>query len=158
MRIYKIYLHEYITDILNSFGGLEAAVNKIVDAAMAGTISYESLPTAPDRAGIPRIDILIKNEDYISQCDALGRNNKNISLRRLIYYFVDNELFEELDWELSEKVQQAKDIKFIDALAKIMPAAQNLFKHAQGDNKVLAKNILEILKEISINAREQHIK
>ena len=97
--VLSIYLHKDRVDILKTFGDLNNVINRILDACDEGYIELENKPECEPRDGASRYNVIITNENYIELLGFYGVKNKNISLRRLIYWFVDNEMYNELDWE-----------------------------------------------------------
>ena len=101
------YLHNDIVDVLKTFGDLNDVVNKILDAADEGYIEVEDKPPCRDRDGCDRYNIDIHNENYLELLRIHGVKSKQISLRRLLYWFVENEIYEELGWTTRPYITKA---------------------------------------------------
>ena len=92
MRL-SVYLHTYVTDTLRMFGDLNDVVDRILCE-----VDVEDKPECPDRNGANRYNIDVINEEYLALIELHGNRSKNISLRRLLYWFVDNEIYNDLGW------------------------------------------------------------
>lgn len=97
MRV-SVYLHTNIVQILRAFGDLSEVINKILDAADAGAFDIMDKPPCGNREKASRYNVNITNETYLSLLNEYGPTSPRISLRKLLYWFVDNEIYEELGW------------------------------------------------------------
>ena len=95
----SVYLHDYIVNIITCFGTLDEVTNKLLDAYEEGIINIEYLPTCPYRGDCRRYEINVENENYINLILTYGATSPRYSLRRLLYWFVDNEIYNELEFE-----------------------------------------------------------
>lgn len=98
---YNIYIHRYVRDILSQFGDINTVVNHIVDEGMRGKFNIYALDKAPPRTtgDMCQYTITILNKEYNELVQTHGNRSSTVSLRRIIYHFVDNELYEELGWK-----------------------------------------------------------
>lgn len=110
MRL-SVYLHDEVYSVLKCFGTLDKVVNDMLDAVSAGEIELMDKPAAPDRTGAGRYDININNEDYILLIRQMGAKSTRISLRRFLYWFVEEEVYELLGWEMTEDYVDIKDTR-----------------------------------------------
>ena len=99
MIVLSVYLHEYVVNTLKMYGELDDVVNNVLDESDAGNFDITDKPECQSRDGAGRYNITITNENYIKLLTAYGVKNKRISLRRLLYWFVDNEIYCDLGWE-----------------------------------------------------------
>ena len=53
-----------------------------------------ALPPAPDKIDATRYTIDVENETYIALVEHYGATSNKCGIRRLIYYFIDNEMYE----------------------------------------------------------------
>ena len=97
--ILSLYLHNDVTDVLKMYGNLNDVINKILDESSAGSFDVQNKPPCRNRDGASRYNVDVKNEDYLSMLESFGIKSKQISLRRLIYWFVENEIYYDLGWE-----------------------------------------------------------
>lgn len=130
----SIYLHQYIVDILGQYGTLQDVVNKILDEASAGKFTFEDKPACASREGASRFDIDITNKEYLELISTYPVNSPRISLRRLVYWFVDNEMMYDLGWQATSKYvskQEGRRTKrydmTMDALTKLQLCLRNSY-------------------------------
>ena len=93
------YFHDYIVETLEMYGELSDVINKILDASDEGHFDIIDKPACESREGCNRYNIRIRNENYLTLLKRRGVKSKSISLRRLVYWFVDNEMYEQLGWQ-----------------------------------------------------------
>lgn len=109
--VLSVYLHKDRADVLKTFGTLDEVVNRILDACDEGAFDIEGKPECEPRDGAARYNIKITNESYINMLQSFGVKSKRISLRRLLYWFVDNEVYDELGWETVNEYVDSSSIK-----------------------------------------------
>lgn len=107
----SVYLHDEVYSVLKCFGTLDKVVNDILDAVSAGEIELMDKPAAPTRSGAGRYNVNVSNEDYISLIRQMGAKSTRISLRRLLYWFVEEEVYELLGWEMTEDYVDVNDTR-----------------------------------------------
>lgn len=107
----SIYLHQYITDILAQYGTLDEVINRILQEASKGNITVEDKPPCINRSGASRYDVDINNKEYLELISMYPPNSPHISLRRLIYWFVDNEIMHDLGWQATREYVSKSAIK-----------------------------------------------
>ena len=156
--IISIYLHRPIVETLRCFGTLTEVVDKILSAGDDGTIDIMDKPPAPDRNGAGRYDIDVTNENYLSLLETFSINSPKISIRRLLYWFVDNEMYNELDWEISSNNKDKRLVKINKCITAINNEYEKLSILIGKENNMLegiAKSI-NLLKE-SYSYDTEHI-
>lgn len=116
----SIQLHPYIVDTLKMYGELDDVVNKILDASEEGHFDVSGKPDCEDRQGCSRYEVRIRNETYLSMLKVHGVRSKNISLRRLIYWFVDNEMYDQLEWEPVREYVNRNDAKINKVIDRLL--------------------------------------
>lgn len=115
-----VYLHDYIAETLSMYGYLDDVVNKILDESENGAFEIENKPECAPRDGASRYDINIKNESYIDLLMTFGTRSSRVSLRRLLYWFVDNEVYLDCGWETKYDYVSKKDKKYNDYLDDVI--------------------------------------
>jgi len=133
----SIYLSDNIADILRCYGTINDVVNKILIAGAEGAIDIMDKPRIPDRKGGHYYQIKIEEPNYIDLLSIYSAKSSKISLRRLLYWFVENEVYEELGWEpvdtyVEEKVSKTYDIimklkQSVYKASKLLPQYENEF-------------------------------
>ena len=96
--IINTYLHNEIAQTLMCFGDLSDVVNNILKAGADGMFDIMNKPPCPDKTNCEHFRIDVTEPTYIELYKTFGSNNPRISLRRLLYWFVENEIYSELDW------------------------------------------------------------
>lgn len=103
----SIYLHRYIYDILRQFGEINDVVNRLLDAGSTGELDIYSKPPCPKPGReCSRYEIDITNTDYLKMKSIMGANSNFISLRRLLYWFVEHEIYVDLGWRTVKYVNK----------------------------------------------------
>lgn len=95
IRVHKDYLNTLLR-----FGPLNEVLDRMYEAAYAGLIEVTGLPPAPpkDNMCCKRL-VSISHPYYHYLVQTHGATSTLISVRRLLYYFVDNELYTVLMWQ-----------------------------------------------------------
>lgn len=89
----SVYLSEDVIKVLNAYGGIDNAVNHILELCEQGLIDIENKPKPHSRQFDKRVNVNVTNQYYLELLYDTGNSSK-ISLRRLIYWFVENDMFE----------------------------------------------------------------
>ena len=99
--VVSLYLDEQTAIVLRTFGTINDTVNRIIDAGMSGAFDIFDKPVAPPREECRRYEVSIANKEYISLISMYPDKSPKTSLRRLVTWFVDNELYVDLEWKIS---------------------------------------------------------
>lgn len=94
----SVYLHSYVVDTLRQFGDLSDVVNRILEHGENDDIIIFDRPKTIPRDGAGRYDIDVHNEYYLQTYSSMSPTSPKTSLRRLLYWFVDEEIYDELEW------------------------------------------------------------
>lgn len=123
----SVYLHNDIIDTLKMYGDLDDVINLILDAASEGKLEIENKPVCREREGARRLNVNITNQDYLQLLETYGNRSNTISLRRLLYWFVENEIYNDLEWEplrdyvdFNENKRRKQIDKCVNSLQKLM--------------------------------------
>ena len=90
----SVYLSNAIIAELTAHGPLDEVVDSILQLGADGQIDLEQRPKCGPRGEDRRIDIEITNLYYLELLTHYPQNSTQISLRRLLYWFVENDLCE----------------------------------------------------------------
>ena len=143
----SVYLHKYIVDVLKTFGKLSDVINRILEEGDEGKFDICNKPPCEPREGASRYDVDITNEAYLSMFKMYGAKSKSISIRRLLYWFVDYEVYVDLGWEqVNEYIDenQARVNKIIDNIINDLNRLEMYLKNE--GNITHAKDLLLELK------------
>lgn len=145
--IYNVYVHKYVSDTLKQFGSIDDVVNRVVDMGMDGTLCIENLPKAPPRTtGMVQLHINIENREYNELIACHGSRSSTYSLRRILYYVVDNEILVDMGWEPATVVKTPS--LYEQKLAIVMTETVKLYNYSAPAQKPTIKKILVILEEL----------
>ena len=142
----SIYLHSCIVNVLKCYGDLDEVINKILYEGAKGTIEIMDKPPCPDRDGASRYDVDITDENYLQLLSYYSPYSSKISIRRLIYWFVENEMYNELGWTQS-KSYESRELKLFNN--KLSNATSELQK-SKRYNVRFSKEIDNICEQISL--------
>lgn len=145
----SVYLHDEICAVLKCFGTLDEVTNRILDSASEGIFDVENKPQVVERSGAKRYNIDVRNEDYL-ELYRIRRNSPSISLRRLLYWFVENEMYDYLAWEVKSKYRDPTYEKRNKLIRKIRQDLEKLSTLVGGngyDIAVQAKELILSLEE-----------
>lgn len=93
----RIVLPNDTLNVLLQFGDIDTVVNKILELVEQELIPIDNLPVAKTGCSIDKkVTINITNQWYIETCI----NMRSVKLKRILQYFVDNELFNEFNWTI----------------------------------------------------------
>lgn len=119
--IVSIYLHKYIVDTLQLFGSLDETINRILQAGADGEIEILDRPPCINRDGASRYNVDITQRDYLELLECYPTNSPKVSIRRIIYWFVDFAIYEQLCWKADRKYLN----KEVEQLCKQIDKARN---------------------------------
>lgn len=152
MKKVNVYLHDVVYNTLTLFGDIDNVVNRILDAFSEGKIDITNKPQCPEKRNGSQYCITINNQDYINLLNTIGRSN-TISLRRLLYWFVDQEIYNELGWEVINNVKdkqqlKTKVIKYINNSIDSLCSAKVLVnKQTEEKLQKIIDDLFDIMKE-----------
>lgn len=146
----SVYLDREIVDVLKCFGTLEEVVNRILEAGEQGFIDLANKPNPGTRNGSSRFTIDVKNDYYLNEMYEYGVHSPKYSLRRILYWFVEEEIYNELGWKASEKYINTYREKFIKKLNLVKSEIKRLIHHngIKSDEIELLTGVLIELGEI----------
>ncbi len=130
-----VYLSYPVIDVLKCLGpSLDDVVNQILAYGEQGLFDLENKPPVGTRTDGKHCTINVTNQHYIDLVATLGEKNNNISLRRLLHWFVEEEIYEECGWEVTSGMsvsvikERADRIKDYKAFSKIKSQVMELNK------------------------------
>lgn len=144
----KIYLHNYILKIFSKYGGADNCINKIIDEAMSGKFDYEDSEPAPERSDGKYVYVNIVNQDFIQLINMYGVKSKRVSLRRMIYKYIDEELYEYWKPEKSEEERVELIRRYGNAIDAMRRLANVTYGKTQDDIRNWLNGLYKMSKEI----------
>ena len=145
--IQSIYLHKEIVDVLRSFGNLELVVNQILAYGSEGYYEVTDKPPAPPRDNAGRYSINITEEGYLQLLEIYPINSPKISIRRLLYWFVENEVYDELGWKINTYCNKNND-NTINSIKNIILSITELTSQLEEKYKPYTNKAINELKSL----------
>ena len=124
---FSVYLHKPIAEVLMCYGDLSEVVNKILEASEQGLFDVVDLPRCPARDGASRYTVNITNEYYLNLLETFPINSPRISIRRILYWFVEQEIYDELGWEVTKEYHNKEKEKLLKKLSNIISTFDKLY-------------------------------
>ena len=136
----SLYLHKRIVDVLRCYGDLEDVINRLLSE-----VDPMDYPKCEPRNGAGRYVVNIIEPNYLELLSMYGPFSSKISIRRLLYWFVDNEIYDELGWEpCNEYVDKSKEM-FNTKLANAISELQKAKRYTDQNNIEQLTNICNMI-------------
>lgn len=97
--------------ILRLFGTMDEVVQKALMLAEKGDIDLETCPYVQQFGRLKHIVVTVNNAYYESLRALHGATSPKASINRLLYYIVDNELYEAYGWKQVNKYNEETEAK-----------------------------------------------
>ena len=97
--------------ILRLFGTMDEVVQKALELAEKGDIDLETCPYVQQFGRLKHVVVTINNAYYESLRALHGATSPKASINRLLYYIVDNELYEAYGWKQVNKYNEENEAK-----------------------------------------------
>lgn len=144
----SIYLHQSIVDVMRCYGTLDEVVNRILELGAAGEFDILHKPPCPNRTTAGRYEIEITEPNYLEMLEMFGPYSSKVSIRRIIYWFIENELYEEYGWEpISEYKNKRKEL-LNKKLSNALNEMEKSKRYALGDMTESITAICENIKNL----------
>ena len=141
--IYTLLLDAYAENTLKMFGELDEVVNDIVNLAMSEELfSFKDVTSCAPETYTRRRNIEITNEEYNTLIATVGIKSATYSLRRLVYWFIENEMYEIAGWKPKRPYVNEDKINFNRHKTNALHSIQQLLKYSTN------KKLLQIIKEL----------
>ena len=107
----NITISEEYYKILRLFGTMDEVVQKALMLAEKGDIDLETCPYVQQFGRLKHIVVTVDNAYYESLRSLYGATSPKTSINRLLYYIVDNELYEAYGWKQVNKYNEENEAK-----------------------------------------------
>lgn len=144
----SVYLHKNIVDTLRCYGELSEVVNRILDASEEGIFDLTDMPKCRSREGALRFEVNVTNETYLCLLNNYPVNSPRISLRRILYWFVEEEMYDILQWEAVNEYQDRDKERILKRIGGIESSVQRLSKCVNGKERTYLSTVLNTLMEL----------
>ena len=136
-------------NILRLFGTMDEVVDKALKLVEQGEIDFDRCPQIPTTKNCRHIVVAISNPYYEELRALHGATSSKISINRLLYYIVDNELYYTYGWErnfeLSKDQKRQVESWKCDIMYRISKLSKLLVSHEQ---QVSLQKAFDIIKEL----------
>ena len=136
-------------NILRLFGTMDEVVDKALKLVEQGEIDFDRCPQIPTTKNCRHIVVAISNPYYEELRALHGATSSKISINRLLYYIVDNELYYTYVWErnfeLSKDQKRQVESWKCDIMYRITKLSRLLVSHEQ---QVSLQKAFDIIKEL----------
>lgn len=119
MKKYSVYLHQDVIDVLECFGKISDVLTKMMKTLVqTDLLSGETLGTAPSREDARRIEFFV-DDDTVIQLTGLP-------FRQIIYWFVENEVYEQLGWKPIREYREREKTRIINGFDRVLSELSKL--------------------------------
>ena len=136
-------------NILRLFGTMDEVVDKALKLVEQGEIDFDRCPQIPTTKNYRHIVVSITNPYYEELRALHGATSSKISINRLLYYIVDNELYYTYGWErnfeLSKDQKRQVESWKCDIMYRITKLSRLLVSHEQ---QASLQKAFDIIKEL----------
>lgn len=95
----KVSLPKDVLEVMKQFGTPSEVADRILVAGEEWYFDMENCPAYESNCRNVRVSLTITNQYYEELVLMRGEHSNKVSLRRIISYFIYNELYNELGWE-----------------------------------------------------------
>ena len=143
--IQSIYLHKEIANTLRCFGPLDEVVNRVLAAGAQGHFDVMDRPPCPGRETALRYNIDITEPTYLAILQQYGPHSPRVSIRRLLYWFVEQQVYEELGWTITRRYTDEHREMAIRKTTQAIDAMERACKYCDGAYKEMAERLVQQL-------------
>lgn len=126
MRCVNVRLPKQYIDILQMYGSLDDVTDKALDMVYTDALPpINEMPAVSNLPNACKRVIRVTNEEYDDNCKLLGPKHHANSIKRLLTYIVDNEIY--LNWPMRKTAsdtycrQLLECVGRLDKLSQIAP-------------------------------------
>lgn len=95
----KVSLPKDVLEVMKQFGTPSEVADRILAAGEEWVFDMENCPSYESSCRSVRTPLTITNQYYEELVLTRGEHSNKVSLRRIISYFIYNEIYNELGWE-----------------------------------------------------------
>ena len=106
----KVSLPVDVLEIMKQFGTPSEVTDRILAAGEEWYFDMENCPAYETSCRNVRIPITVTNQYYEELVFTRGEHSNKVSLRRIISYFIYNELYNELGWEPVDSTSETNEM------------------------------------------------
>lgn len=123
MRCVNVKLPKLYIDILEMYGSLDSVTDKALDMVYTDQLPpINEMPAAPILSDTCKRVIKVTNEEYDDNCKLLGPKHHANSIKRLLTYIVDNEIY--LNWQMRETASDTYNKRLSECIGRLDKLSQ----------------------------------
>ena len=150
---YNLNISKDYYDILVRFGDINDVVDKVLKIAERGEIDIDSLPAAYIRGDKKHVVVNIDSEWYEHMQALYGTTSPRISISRLLYYFIDNELYLDYNWQIVQNCDKRTSERLLnmrDDINKCITRLKTIVNSKQDYDKLeqIRKDLDDIINKL----------
>lgn len=142
------YLRPDVVETLMMFGNIHDVTNRILQEGENGSFSLEDIPASEVSKNKVRVNINVTNEYYLSLLETYGIRSPRISISRILTWFVDNEIYNELEWNIVNDFISKKDKTIKNSIDKLLNEMNKLKFKLNDQEKALVVHAMELISRI----------
>lgn len=146
--IINLLIDDGTADLIRYYGSIPQVVNRILQHGAVGEIPLMDLPSVklPDH-NVKQYKVNVTDANYLQLCEIYGTKSARISLRRIVYWFMENEKYIEFNWEADSYFDKSKNQELIELVGEIESKLYRLYKLTGNDPHArIIKNELNAIK------------
>ena len=145
--IINLLIDEPTAKIMQYYGDISEVVNKILEHGARGDIPLMDLPPAPQPLpGTKQYKINVTDLNYLKLCDIYGTKSQRISLRRIVYWFMDNEKYIDFEWTSDKSNYDEGKQELLNVLAEVESSLYKLYKITRSKHALIIKSEMDLLR------------
>lgn len=123
MRCVNVKLPKPYIDILEMYGSLDSVTDKALNMVYTDQLPpINEMPAVPVLSDICKRVIKVTNEEYDDNCKLLGPKHHSNSIKRLLTYIVDNEIY--LNWQMRETASDTYSKRLLECIGRLDKLSQ----------------------------------
>lgn len=123
MRCVNVKLPKSYIDILEMYGSLDSVTDKALNMVYTDQLPpINEMPAVPVLSDICKRVIKVTNEEYDDNCKLLGPKHHSNSIKRLLTYIVDNEIY--LNWQMRETASDTYSKRLLECIGRLDKLSQ----------------------------------
>ena len=147
MRYIDVRLPKDYVNILRMYGTLDEVAELALDMVYNEVLPpIQEMDVPPsDKSGCSKYIIAVSHQQYCDDCEMYGANNPRVSLRRLLYYIVDNEIYS--NWLLRTAPLET-DAKYKERLTRCISSIKLLINKAPPEHISCLRKALQLVQSL----------
>lgn len=123
MRCVNVKLPKPYIDILEMYGSLDSVTDKALNMVYTDQLPpINEMPAVPNLPNACKRVIKVTNEEYDDNCKLLGPKHHANSIKRLLTYIVDNEIY--LNWQMRETASDTYNKRLLECIDRLDKLSQ----------------------------------